>query len=73
MKMYSPIKLGLAAAAFLPAALACLAYEGGVPVPTAHHSNSNYIEVKAGETFDGLWAKYDRGSGACGGDSEGGM
>ncbi|KAF9022978.1 pectate lyase [Hymenopellis radicata] len=29
------------------------------------------IEIAAGETFDGGWKKYDRGSGACNGQSEG--
>lgn len=64
-------KLGLAAA-LVPSALACLGYEGGVPAATATHSNSKVIEVKAGETYDGGWARYDRGSGACNGQEEGG-
>ncbi|KAL4892801.1 putative pectate lyase F [Aspergillus ambiguus] len=55
----------------LPRAMACLGYEGGVPVPTAHYSNSKVIEIAAGQVFDAGWAKYDRGSGACSGDSEG--
>lgn len=55
----------------VPVALACLGYEGGVPTPTAHHSNSAVIEVAAGQVFDAGWAKYDRGSGACKGQSEG--
>ena len=55
----------------LPAVLACLGYEGGVPDPTDHISNSEVIEVAAGEVFDGGWAKYDRGSGACNEQSEG--
>lgn len=55
----------------LPAALACLGHEGGVPEPTDHISNSNVIEIGAGEVFDGGWAKYDRGSGACNGQNEG--
>jgi hypothetical protein len=53
-------------------ALACLGYEGGVPTATASYSNSAVIEVAAGETFDGGWARYDRGSGACTEQSEGG-
>lgn len=57
--------------AAIPSTLACEAYEGGVPVPTATHSNSKVIEIAAGQTFDAGWAKYDRGSGACNGDSEG--
>ena len=55
----------------LPAALACLGYEGGVPTPTKHISNSKVIEVAAGQVFDGGWAKYDRGSGACNDQNEG--
>ncbi|PLB48615.1 hypothetical protein P170DRAFT_358842 [Aspergillus steynii IBT 23096] len=58
-------------AAFMPTALACLGYEGGVPKATATHSNSAVIEVAAGQVFDGGWARYDRGSGACGGQNEG--
>ncbi|KAL1745324.1 polysaccharide lyase family 3 protein [Schizophyllum fasciatum] len=49
----------------------CNAYEGGVPVPTSHISNSKVIEIAAGQTFDAGWAKYDRGSGACKGQKEG--
>lgn len=56
---------------FLPVALACLGHEGVVPKPTAEHSNNAVIEVAAGDTFDGGWARYDRGSGACGDQSEG--
>ncbi|KIY72991.1 polysaccharide lyase family 3 protein [Cylindrobasidium torrendii FP15055 ss-10] len=59
------------AASLVPAVQACAAYEGGVPKATATHSNSAVIEVKAGKTFDGTWARYDRGSGACGGQKEG--
>lgn len=58
----------------LPAALACLGYEGGVPTPTSTKSISSPITVAAGATFDCGWARYDRGSGACqdgeGGDSD---
>lgn len=64
----------LALASALPAALACLGYEGGVPVATASHSNSAPITVKSGQVYDCGWARYDRGSGACkdgeGGDSD---
>lgn len=55
----------------LPTALACLGYEGGIPAATKTISNKAVIEVAAGQTFDGAWARYDRGSGACGGQSEG--
>lgn len=69
--MLSSMKLGLLSA-LLPAALACLGYEGGVPTPTSTKSNSAVIEVAAGAVFDGGWARYDRGSGACSGQTEGG-
>ncbi|MBE3041726.1 pectate lyase [Candidatus Bathyarchaeota archaeon] len=55
----------------LPAALACLGHEGGIPTATDNISNGNVIEVGAGEVFDGGWAKYDRGSGACNNQNEG--
>ena len=55
----------------LPAALACLGHEGGIPTATDHISNGTVIEVGAGEVFDGGWAKYDRGSGACNNQNEG--
>lgn len=58
--------------ALLPGALACLGYTGGVPNPTASYSNSAVIEIAAGEIFDAGWAKYDRGSGACNEQAEGG-
>ncbi|KAI8714325.1 Pectate lyase [Fusarium sp. LHS14.1] len=64
--------LAVAATSLLPSAMACLGYTGGVPKPTDHHSNSKVIEVKAGQVYDGKWAKYDRGSGACKGQNEGG-
>lgn len=61
----------VALAAALPGSLACLGYEGGVPVPTAHHSNSQVIEVGPGEVYDGGWARFDRGPGACNEQAEG--
>ncbi|KAJ4372929.1 hypothetical protein N0V83_003220 [Neocucurbitaria cava] len=65
---------GIAAAvsALLPAALACNGYTGGLPTPVGTKSNSKVIEVAAGATFDGGWYKYDRGSGACNEQTEGG-
>lgn len=61
-------------AALLPVtALACNGYTGGVPKATSTKTNSKVITVKAGTTYDGKWARYDRGAGACGGQSEGGM
>lgn len=64
------IKLWLAS--LLPVALACNGYTGGVPTATSSKSNSAVIEVAAGQTFDGGWARYDRGSGACNEQAEGG-
>lgn len=58
--------------AALPTAFACLGYTGGVPKATGNVSKSSYIEIKAGEVYDGKWQKFDRGSGACTGQSEGG-
>lgn len=55
----------IAMLAALPSTLACLGYEGGVPTATSTKTNSKYIEVKAGEVYDGGWARFDRGSGAC--------
>ncbi|KAF4973860.1 hypothetical protein FZEAL_9178 [Fusarium zealandicum] len=52
-------------ASLLPAALACLGYEGGLPKPTSTKTNSKPIQIAAGAVFDAGWAKYDRGSGAC--------
>lgn len=59
-------------AALVPAALACNAYTGGVPTATSTKTNSKVIEVAAGTVFDGGWARYDRGSGACNDQAEGG-
>jgi hypothetical protein len=69
--MVAGIKFFLAA--LLPVALACNGYTGGVPKATSTKTNSKVITVKAGTTYDGKWARYDRGAGACGGQSEGGM
>jgi hypothetical protein len=57
---------------FLPAVLACNGYTGGLPKHTSTKSNSKVITVAAGQTFDCGWAKYDRGSGACNSQVEGG-
>lgn len=69
--MISLVKLA-SIAALLPAALACNAYTGGVPTPTSSKTNSAVIEIAAGQVFDGGWARYDRGSGACNDQAEGG-
>ena len=65
---------GIAAAvsALLPAALACNGYTGGLPTAVGTKTNSKVIEIAAGQVFDGAWYKYDRGSGACSGQTEGG-
>lgn len=58
--------------AAVPATLACLAYDEGLPGNTGevHLTEPQYI--KKGQTFDAEWKKYDRGSGACSGQTEGG-
>lgn len=58
-------------AAAVPAAMACLAYDGGVPSSTGSESLTEPMYIGAGESFDAGWVKYDRGSGACG-SGEGG-
>jgi hypothetical protein len=65
------VTLALLAAA--PTALACLGYEGGVPVPTENVAISAPIYVKAGEVYDGGWRKFDRNPSTCNGQGEGGM
>ena len=64
--------LAVAALGFLPSVMACNGYAGGIPKATAHHSNSKVIEVAAGKVYDGKWAKFDRGKGACKQQKEGG-
>lgn len=61
----------VALAALVPSTLACLAYQDGVPTANGAVSSTAVITVAAGETFDCGWQRYDRGSGACGGQSEG--
>lgn len=58
-------------AAAVPAALACLGYDGGLPTASGSKSLTEPQYIAAGETFDAEWVKYDRGSGACG-SGEGG-
>ncbi|KAF3032937.1 hypothetical protein E8E11_000258 [Didymella keratinophila] len=60
-----------AVAAFVPAVMACNGHAGGVPKAVGTKTNKAVIEVKAGQVFDGQWYRYDRGSGACGGQGEG--
>ncbi|KAK0240894.1 pectate lyase-domain-containing protein [Armillaria nabsnona] len=64
--------LALSIASLAGLSAACDAYTGGLPTATGTVSSSAVIEVAAGETFDGGWKKYDRGSGACSDQSEGG-
>ncbi|KAL1652583.1 hypothetical protein SLS61_004889 [Didymella pomorum] len=42
-----------------------------VPKAVDTKTKKAVIEVKAGQVFDGLWYRCDRGSGACGGQGEG--
>lgn len=58
-------RLGAGAFVLLPTALACLGYEGVVHTPTTTKTNSKVTTVPAGIVYDGGWAKFDRGSGAC--------
>ncbi|VUC31212.1 unnamed protein product [Clonostachys rosea] len=68
--MFSPKVL--CAIAALPAAMACLGYDGGLPKHTGTKTLSAPQYIGAGETFDAGWVKYDRGSGACKEQAEGG-
>lgn len=52
--------------------MACNGYTGGVPKAVGTKTRDSVIEVKAGEVYDGKWYRFDRGSGACGGQNEGG-
>jgi hypothetical protein len=61
-----------AIAAFLPVIFACKGHTGGVPKAVGTKTNKAVIEVAAGQVFDGQWYRYDRGSGACNSQTEGG-
>ncbi|KAK0213376.1 polysaccharide lyase family 3 protein [Desarmillaria ectypa] len=63
--------LALSVASLAGLSMACNAYTGGLPKATGTVSSKAVIEVAAGQVFDGGWKKYDRGSGACSGQSEG--
>lgn len=67
-----PIFAAVAVLAALPTALGCLGYEGGLPTPTSTKKISAPIYVRAGQVFDGGWAKYDRSPTSCNGQQEGG-
>lgn len=61
-----------AALAFgIPAALACNG-ENAIPEATETITNSEPIYIASGEVFDGGFARYDRGSGYCQEQQEGG-
>jgi hypothetical protein len=45
----------------------------GVPKAVGTKTNPKVIEVAAGKVYDGGWYRFDRGSGACKGQTEGGM
>lgn len=57
--------IALSVASVIKLAAACDAWTGGLPTATGTVSSSSVIEVAAGETYDGGWQKFDRGSGAC--------
>jgi hypothetical protein len=61
-----------AIAAFLPVVFACKGHTGGVPKAVGTKTNKAVIEIAAGQVFDGQWYRYDRGSGACNSQTEGG-
>lgn len=63
----SLITLGLA----MPIALACVG-KNAMPKANKTISNDRPIEVAAGEVFDGKGARYDRGTGSCNSQKEGG-
>lgn len=69
--MLSILQLALAASSLVSSAQACLGWEGGLPASTGTVTSGSPIRVAAGQTYDGLWKKFDRGSGACG-SGEGG-
>lgn len=64
-------KILAALAVAFPAVFACEASDQ-IPEATDHFSNSEPIEVPAGEEYDGGMARYDRGPGACKEQDEGG-
>lgn len=70
------VKAGAAVLALLgalPVTFACEAHTGGVPVATSTKQLSEPIYVKAGEVYDGGWAKFDRSPSSCSDQGEGGM
>ena len=68
MPSYNKLAAILAA---VPATLACLGYEGGLPEATGSETLSEPRYIGPGEVFDAGWVKYGRGV-ECGGQSEGG-
>lgn len=71
MPFYSAKALLATLALGLPVALACNG-DSNLPAANGSFSNSEPIEVGEGEVFDGAMARYDRGSGACTDQAEGG-
>lgn len=62
--MHFNLALVAAIAAFAPSTMACVG-KSNMPKATDTKSSGAYIEVKAGETYDGKFVRFDRGSGAC--------
>jgi pectate lyase len=66
-----PIPSLLVLSALLPAVFALAWSEGAIPKPTRNSSSTSVIEIAPGEVFDGGFARYDRGLGACNEQAEG--
>ncbi|KAH6975209.1 pectate lyase F [Ilyonectria sp. MPI-CAGE-AT-0026] len=62
--MHFNLALVAAIAAFAPSTMACVG-KSNMPKATDTKSKNTFIEVKAGETYDGKYVRFDRGSGAC--------
>lgn len=65
-------KLLAALAVAFPTVSACVGKDA-LPTATETISNTEPIEVAAGESYDGKMARFDRGSGACKAQTEGGQ
>ncbi|KAK0380676.1 polysaccharide lyase family 3 [Colletotrichum melonis] len=66
------IKFLAALAVVFPTVSACVGKDA-LPTATETISNTEPIEVAAGESYDGKMARFDRGSGACKAQTEGGQ
>lgn len=62
--MHFNLALVAAIAALAPSTMACVG-KSNMPKATDTKSKNTFIEVKAGETYDGKYVRFDRGSGAC--------